>query len=243
MTRSFWDAVNKVIEQSDVIIEVLDARFIDETRNREVEEKVKAAGKKVVIAINKSDLIGRESMDWKKGVYISSTRDWGLGELRRAISSALGEQNKEKVIIGVVGYPNVGKSSVINALTERESALTSPQSGFTKGMQLIKMKKGVYMLDTPGVIPYLEKDRTKHALTSTTDFSKIRNPEMAALELIERFPKEIKKHYGVEGKDEEEILEAIARRLGKLKKGGLTDTISAARTILMDWQRGRIRIL
>ena len=243
MTRSFWDAVNKVIEQSDVIIEVLDARFIDDTRNLEVEEKVKAAGKKVVIAINKSDLISKKSINPGKGVYISSTRDWGLGELRRAIASALGSEKKEKTIIGVVGYPNVGKSSLINALTEKESALTSPQSGFTRGMQLIKMKEGVYLLDTPGVIPYLEKDRKKHALTSTTDFSKIKNPELAALELIEKFPNEIKRHYQVEGKDEDEILEAIARRLGKLKKGGLLDTINTARKILMDWQIGKIRLL
>lgn len=242
MTRSFWDAVNEVIKQSDVIIEVLDARFIDDTRNLEVEEKVKTAGKKVVIAINKSDLISKKSINRGKGVYISSTRDWGLGELRRAISSALGTQKKEKTVIGVVGYPNVGKSSLINALTEKESALTSPQSGFTRGMQLIKMKEGVYLLDTPGVIPYLEKDRKKHALTSTTDFSKIKNPELAALELIEKFPNEIKRYYQVKGEDEDEILEAIARRLGKLKKGGLLDTINTARKILMDWQIGRIRL-
>ena len=242
MTRSFWDAVNLVIETADVIVEVVDARFIEDTRNVELEEKAIAAGKKLVIAINKCDLISKKSMDHSKGVYVSSTREWGLGDLRRAIFATL-DPKRKKTVIGVVGYPNVGKSSVINALTEREAARTSPQSGFTRGMQLIKLKDGLYLLDTPGVIPYMEKDRVKHALTSTTDFSKIKDPEGGALELIVRFPKEIKKYYQVEGKDEDEILEAVAKKMNKLKKGGELDTFNAARTLLMDWQRGKIKLL
>ncbi len=240
MVKSFWDAVNKVIEQADIIVEVLDARYIEGTRNQELEDKAKAAGKKVILAINKSDLISKSAIDRSKGIYISATKEWGMGELRRAMFADI-DKTKEKNIIGVVGYPNVGKSSVINALTGKEAALTSPQSGFTKGRQLIKMKEGLYMLDTPGVLPYMEKDKAKHALISATDFSKIKDPESVALELIESNGEQIKRHYQVKGEDSEEILEEVAKRLGKLKKGGVPDTMNAARTIIMDWQRGNIK--
>ncbi len=237
MTKSFWEAVKKVITESDIIIEILDARFPKETRNEELEDKAKAAGKKVIIALNKADLVSTRPY---KGIYISATQERGMGELRRAIKEAL--PKKDKIVIGIVGYPNVGKSSVLNALSEREAARTSPQSGFTKGMQLVKVQDGLYMLDTPGVIPYMEKDKAKHALTSTTDFSKIKDPEGAALELLEKFGEQIKKYYNIKGENPEEMLLAIAKRMNKLKKGGELDTINTARTILMDWQRGKIRL-
>ncbi|MFH0752008.1 MAG: GTPase [archaeon] len=238
MTKSFWEAVNRVIKESDVIIEVLDARFPEETRNKELEDKAKKLGKKLIIVLNKSDLVKRKNHE---GIYISATREIGIGNLRREIKKNLEE--KERNVIGIVGYPNVGKSSVLNALAEREAARTSPESGFTKGMQLIKVQKGLYLLDTPGVIPYMEKDKAKHALTSTTDFSKIKDPEGAAQDLIDQFGREIKNYYKVKGKDPEEILDAIAKKLNKLKKGGIPDTTNTARTILMDWQRGKIKRL
>ncbi len=234
--------MNEVIEKSDIIVEVLDARFADDTRNKEVEDKVKKSGKPLILALNKADLVSKGFRDKNPGLYVSSKRDLGVTALKREILSKL-DLKKEKNIVGVVGYPNVGKSSVINALTGREAALTSPQSGFTKGMQLVKMKEGLYMLDTPGVIPYLEKDRKKHALTSAIDFSKVKDPENSALDLIDKYPKEIKKSYGVKGETSDEILEAIAVRLNKLKKGGTPDLINTARTIIMDWQRGKIRFL
>lgn len=242
MTKDFWDAVNEVIKKADVIIEVLDARFINDTINLELEDKAKKEGKKIIRAFNKADLASRETKNKYEGIYVSSTNETGLGKLRREIFSGI-DKNKEKTIIGVVGYPNTGKSSLINALTKKEAARTSPQSGFTKGSQLIKMKDKIYMLDTPGVIPYLEKDRVKHALTSTVDFSKIKDPESAALELIEKFTEQIKQYYKVEGNNSDEILEAIAVRVNKLKKGGIPDLVNTARTILMDWQRGKIKLL
>ena len=236
MSKSFWEAVNQVIKEADVIIEVLDARFPEDTRNQELEDKTLSSGKKLIIILNKADLTKNRNYN---GIYVSSTRETGMGELRRALKSVLPE--KEKKIIGVVGYPNVGKSSVLNALTGKESARTSPESGFTKGMQLIKLQKGVYFLDTPGVIPYMEKDKSKHTLTATIDFSKVKDVENVVMDLIEKFPA-IKRHYRAEGENSEDILDAIAKKLNKLKKGGKPDTINTAKTILMDWQRGKIKI-
>ena len=69
---------------------------------------------------------------------------------------ALGEDlgfGEEKFKVGVLGYPNTGKSSIINALKGRASAPTSPVSGYTKGMQWIRASKRMYLLDPPGVFP------------------------------------------------------------------------------------------
>jgi len=151
-------------------------------------------------------------------------------------------KGKEKLIVGVLGYPNVGKSSVINALKGKGSAPVSPESGFTKGERLVKITKKIYLIDTPGVYPYLERDETKYALIAVVDYSKVKDPETAALKLIRLLQGKVEEYYGVEsGKDEMETLENIALKLKRLKKGAVPDTEQTARIILRDWQFGNIR--
>ena len=138
---SFWQHVNDVIEKADIIIEVLDARMISQTRNIEVEHKVKESKKILLYCINKCDLVDPEktkklSHFLKPGVFISSTQKLGTTILKKKILE-LG--HGKPVLVGVVGYPNVGKSSVINALSGRGAARTSSQSGFTRGLQKVKV--------------------------------------------------------------------------------------------------------
>ena len=63
---NFWRIVNDVIQQSDVLLEILDSRVPDMTRNIEVEQKVKYAGKKLILVLNKSDLIGQQIAEKEK---------------------------------------------------------------------------------------------------------------------------------------------------------------------------------
>ncbi|MDD4877754.1 MAG: 50S ribosome-binding GTPase [Candidatus Nanoarchaeia archaeon] len=263
MKRSFWDIVNKVIEQSDVLLEILDARFIDETRNPEIEDKVKKSGKQLIYVFNKCDLADTRVLEKKKKqfhpcVFVSSIKRYGITMLLHEIqkhadkpaklSKFRGAETprefraKEKVIVGVLGYPNTGKSSVINALSGRSAALVSPQSGFTKAMQLIKVTKSIFLLDTPGVYSYMEKDFTKHAMRASLDFTRIRDPETTALFLIEGNKAAVSKQYNIKEGNSEKMLEEVALRLNKLKKGGILDTNQAARALLKDWQRGKINL-
>ena len=100
----------------------------------------------------------------------------------------------------------------------------------------------MYLLDTPGVFPYREKDEGKHVMIAAKTFSNLKDPEDSCLQLIEQFPGQVEKYYGVKhNKDPEVILESIAFRLKKLRKGGLPDTNAAARIVLRDWQQGKIR--
>jgi ribosome biogenesis GTPase A len=140
-----------------------------------------------------------------------------------------------------LGYPNVGKSSLINALSGKGAAKTSSESGYTKGVQKIKVDNKIMLLDTPGVFPNKEKDITKHGKTGAIDYSKIKDPELAALKLIDDEMELIQNHYEVYSEDPEEILEKIAVKYKKLRKKGEADLDVAARMVLKDWQTGKIK--
>lgn len=243
----FWKHVNQVLSQADLILEVLDARFIEESRNPEIEAKIRQQGKQIIYVINKCDLVEVEKLkETIKGmkqhlqpsIFISSTDKFGTTILKKKI---LELSRGKGVTVAVVGYPNVGKSSVINALAGRKAARTSPQSGFTHGVQRIRVGPKIVLLDTPGVFPWKEKDDWKHAVMGAVDYAKVKDPEAIVLKLIEHYQPAITKFYGVAGSEPEEILENVARRLQRLRTGGVPDTEAAARIILKEWQRGTIK--
>ncbi len=238
--KSFWDIVNHVLERSDLILMVLDARFPDQTENKELKDKAK--DKPIIYVLNKSDLAKKEDLlKWKNKhhntVFISAIKHQGTTILLRKIMEVA---KGEKVTVGVVGYPNTGKSSVINALKGRKSAGTSPHAGYTKSKKLIRITEEIYLLDTPGVLPYLEKDPSKLSMIGATDPTKIKDPDLAAFELIKHKRNIICKYYGVKDGSVEEILESIAIKLKKLIKGGIPNIDETARMLLRDWQRGKI---
>jgi len=247
--KSYWKAVNKVIRESDVLLLILDARFVEETRNEEIEQKVKSSGKPLIYVLTKCDLAEKRNMEVLKrtlvpSVFVSAKEHWGSIKLRDRImieaKRAYGD--REDVWVGVLGYPNVGKSSLINLMRGRHSAPTSSLSGHTRGAQFIRADKRIMFVDTPGVIPYMEKDEVKHVFIGTVDYTKAADPDIAAIELMRRFPGKIGSYYGVpEGEDKESALEAIAIRKKVLQKGGIPDMMRMARIIIKDFQRGRIK--
>ncbi len=239
---SYWGHVKRVLQDSDIIIEVLDARLIDQTRNREIEDKVRKSNNKLLFVINKCDLVDLEIVkkaqrELQPAVFISSTDKLGTTILKKKILELSQGKN---VIVGVLGYPNVGKSSLINALSGRKAALTSPHSGFTHGIQKIRVGAKIMLLDTPGVFPYGEKDEVLMAKHGSIDYSKIKNPEVAALELIRDYKDLFMSYYGLQTEDLDEMLEELAFKTNKLLSGGRPDIDAAARMVLKDWQTGKI---
>lgn len=247
MPASFWNVVNRVIRQADILLEVLDARMVEQTRNIEIEDKVKSFGKPLIYVINKCDLAEKKEMEKLKrelvpSVFISATKRLGSTLLlHEIIKQTKFLPQKNKILVGVLGYPNTGKSSVINVLAGRTRAKTSPISGFTKGKQLIKLKDGIYLMDTPGVLPYKESDETKQSLIASKDQTKLKEPDLSVMAIIRQFPGLIENHYGVKiSKDPEKTLKEIAIKFNRLKKGGEPDIDVMARKVLQDWQAGRI---
>jgi len=239
----FWAHVNKVLKEAEIIIEVLDARMIEDTRNQELEQKIERHNKKILFAINKCDLIDQNHAEQikkrlKPSVFISSKDHLGTTLLKKKI---LELSRGKAVIVGVVGYPNVGKSSLINALSGKGAAKTSSESGYTKGMQKIRVDNKIMILDTPGVLPNKEKNEIKHGKTAALSYEKIKDSETVALTLITDQTKKIKKFYDLETDDPEEILEQIAFKFNKLISKGKPNLDAAARKLLKDWQIGNIK--
>jgi len=239
----FWKVANDIIKNSDIILEVLDSRNITNSRNKEIEDKIKFEKKFLVFVVNKCDLVDRrilekETNQLKNSIFVSSTKYHGFKMLKERII-ILGKKLDKVPTVGVVGYPNVGKSSIINALKGKHSAKTSSESGYTKGVQMISTKKFLLM-DTPGVISYREKDENKLGSIGAIDFSKVKDPEEVALELITNNLKLLQRFYKIK-KDDEEFLEELALSKNLLIKGGTPDTKRSARKILQDWQKGNIK--
>lgn len=231
--KKYWRVAYKVIKESDILLEIIDARFIEDTRNKVIERKILSAGKKLIIVINKSDLVSKVKKI-PNSIYISSKIRLGTKRLRDLIFSKAKKNALTKV--GVLGYPNTGKSSVINSLKGGGSARVSPESGFTKGMQYIKLNKRIMLIDTPGVIPFSKRNALKLVLIGSKNFADLKDPESVAEEIIERYKEKIREVYGIKS------LEELAIKYNKLKKGGVPNTKEAARILITDWQRGKLKI-
>jgi ribosome biogenesis GTPase A len=244
--KNFWFIVNNVIGMADIILIVLDARLINETRNIEVENKVKAAKKPIIYVLAKSDLVDRESLakfPLKPAVIMSAKERKGTHVLRERIwiEGKRAYPDKETVTVGVLGYPNVGKSSLINAMSGRHAAPTSSISNYTKKMRKVKSGK-IKFLDTPGVIPYEEKDAIKHASTGTLSINKVKDPDLVVIDLMQKYPGKIEKYYDIEIiEDFEHAIELIAIKRNLLKKGAQPDIERTSKMIIHDWQKGKIR--
>lgn len=240
---SFWRVVDKVIDDSDIVLMVVDARMVEETRNKEIEEKVLQQGKTLITVINKADLVDKELLEPFKQklhpcVFVSSQKFYGMTKLRHMI---LRYAEVTPVHVGVVGYPNTGKSSVINALKGKSSASTSSVSGHTKGKQNIKVDNKIMVIDTPGVIADSD-DKKSVKLQISASINVKTDPDLAAYELMKQYFKPIARYYDIfeVGLDEVELLEEIAKKLNRVKKGGEPDIDTAARIVLQDWNKGKI---
>ena len=253
--KPYPSIAKEVIKISDIVLEILDARFIGDTRNKELENLIIKSGKRLIYVLNKSDLVDINSVkrnveleSMNPFIFISCKNRRGISDLRTLIKIEAKKEKKDysRAQVGVIGYPNTGKSSVINILVGRFAAKTAAEAGFTRGMQKVRMTKGVLIIDTPGVIPEKETGRgqrnsTKHVQISAKMWDKAKDPDIIAFELMKKYP-EIEKFYGFDsGKNFDEFIEALGRKMNYLKRGNLVDTDKTSRKILRDWQEGKIR--
>jgi ribosome biogenesis GTPase A len=253
---AFTKQASEVIKTSDIILEIIDARFIDKTRNLKLEEEAKNAGKKIIYVLNKADLI--EVKDLKMNYDLASLKPYvlfstkskiGRARLREMISIETKKTEFKKARVGVIGYPNTGKSSVINVLSGGKNAGTSSQSGFTRNIQKVRLSKNTIILDTPGVISSGEENSRepqivkKQIETSVKNYEKVRYPDFVVNDLMNEHPGVLDKFYNVNSEgDTDTLLDLLGKKWNFLKKKGVIDKDRTARIILRDWQKGDIKV-
>ncbi|MCG2866087.1 MAG: 50S ribosome-binding GTPase [Vulcanisaeta sp.] len=245
-----WRRVRSVLEMSDLVLEVIDARDPVETRNRRLEDLVNRLGKSLMMVINKADLVPMEVLkEWRRflerdypTVFISARDRLGT---RKLIVNIKRYAPRLPVRVSVVGYPNVGKSTIINYLKGRHVAETSPVPGWTIGEQIVRAKQWLVVIDTPGVVPVEEvKDEALLVIKGAIDPSKLDDPVVPAIKLIMRIksfnPKAFMERYGVDSEDPMELLELVGRRRGLLMRGGKVNIREAAIAVIRDWILGKL---
>lgn len=239
----------KAIKDADVVLFVLDARMPELSRNRDLEGKIKESGKEVILVFNKIDIISREALTKLKkenpsAFFVSGGKNLEMSRLRRKLQIMAKKLPYEKLEIGVVGYPNVGKSSLTNALSRSAKTEVSSKAGTTKGNQWA-VSNQFKIIDSPGVIP-IEDDEVKLGILGAKNPEKLKNPELVATEIIKIFVNsglsKLEKFYEfqAEGADEYEIMLQIGRAKKLLKKGNEVEENRTAMMIIRDWQSGRL---
>lgn len=254
-SKRIWGELYKVIDSSDVIIQVLDARDPMGTRSKSIETYIKKEKpwKHLIFVLNKCDLIPTwVTKRWVAvlsqefptlAFHASLTNSFGKGSLIQLLRQ-FGKlhTDKKQISVGFIGYPNVGKSSVINTLRSKKVCNVAPLAGETKVWQYITLMRRIFLIDCPGVVYPSEDSESDIVLKGVVQVEKIRNPEEHIGAVLERAkPEYIQKTYRIPSwNSAEDFLEKLAFRTGKLLKGGEPDLSTVSKMVLNDWQRGRI---
>src|SRR3989344_458371 len=201
--------------------------------------------------IRKSDIVSEAALEKITASYknynyvvISAKFSNGIYNLIKKIKTIAKAENAK---VAVIGYPNTGKSSLINRISKGGKAPTSLESGFTKGLQLISGRGHLKLFDTPGVVPFSHRDDVKLGLVSGISPSKLKDPDIVAYELIHIFmrdsPSELEKTYGIREKlSPEDFLVELGKKWHMLMRHGIIDEKRAAVKLLSDWHKGIIRL-
>jgi nuclear GTP-binding protein len=176
--------------------------------------------------------------------HASITNSFGKGSLislLRQFSSL--HSDRKQVSVGFIGYPNTGKSSIINTLRNKKVCTVAPIPGETKIWQYITLMKRIYLIDCPGVVPPSSTDTPQDILLrGVVRVENVENPEQYIPALLAKTKTQhIERTYQIKGyKNHIEFLELLARKGGRLLHGGEPDVDGVAKMVLNDFLRGKI---
>lgn len=250
----------EAMELTDVVIEVLDARLPEASSNPMVHELRLYRQRPCLKILNKSDLadpvITRAWLSYfnaqngVKAVALSCKKSGDVAKvpaLANAIAPHRGVPLKNLRMM-VMGIPNVGKSTLINALLNRRAAKVGDEPAVTKNLQRYELSDHMSLIDTPGMLwPKIRypSDGFMLAASHAVGRNAVIDEEVAvflAELLLARYPDLLATRYGcaVEGLDAADIIFAIASKRGYRRKGGEYDFEKAATTLLLDYRNGAL---
>ncbi|KAL1451005.1 hypothetical protein WDU94_003304 [Cyamophila willieti] len=256
-SKRIWNELYKVIDSSDVIVYVLDVRDPQGTRCAHIENflRKEKPHKHLFFILNKVDLVPIwVTQRWVAilskeyptiAFHASMTHPFGKGSiinLFRQFSKLHAE--RKQISVGFIGYPNVGKSSVINALRNKKVCKTAPVPGETKVWQYITLMRRIYLIDCPGVVYDMSNTETdtEKVLRGVVRVENIDDPVQYIDAVLARIRREhLVKTYGIdEWEDTEDFLKKLAIKWGKIKRKGEPIIPVSAKMVLNDWQRGKL---
>jgi ribosome biogenesis GTPase A len=257
-------AIAERVKDIDVVIEVLDARLPGSSANPLLADMT--GHKPTLKILNKQDVADpARTQQWLEHYNaIPGTRALALQATDAAATQALaaachalapgrgGLAKPMRVLI--CGVPNVGKSTLINTLTNKRHAKTGDEAGITKLEQRITLADDFYLYDTPGLLwPRIIVKESGFVLAASGAIGRnAYDEEEVALELLERlrqdYPQLLEARYklqGVAAMKDEEILEAVGRQRGALLGKGRINTQKAAEIVITEFRTavlGRITL-
>lgn len=248
-------AIAERVKESDVVIEVLDARLPGSSANPLLAE---LTGHKPALKIlNKEDLADpARTQQWldhynaAPGTRALALQASALGAAQQLIPAchalAPGRGGLAKPMrVLICGVPNAGKSTLINALTNKKHAKAADEAGVTKAEQRIALADDFYLYDTPGLLwPRIIVPKSGYNLAAAGSVGRnAYDEELVALELLDY----LRQHYapllearfkltGVAAMKDEEVLEAVGRQRGALLGKGRVNTQKAAEIVIGEFR-------
>ncbi|KAH9054871.1 P-loop containing nucleoside triphosphate hydrolase protein [Lactarius vividus] len=265
LRRHYIRALHKVVDEADVVLLVLDARDPAGCRSRLVEEEVRrreGEGKRLVFVLNKIDLVPRENAQaWLKhlrhttptlpfrsaGSHQRTNLSSGTAPALLRLLKAYKPSAAQSMTVGVVGFPNVGKSSLINTLKRAKVCAVAGQAGHTKELQSIQLERGLRIVDSPGVI-FDDDEGIQGQKESSVLLRNVIKPEDVddPISVVEQIlartqAEKLMKIYNLPTFNTAlEFLTMFALSTGRLLRGGTPDILAAARQVLVDWNHHKI---
>lgn len=268
--------ITEDLKMIDVVIELLDARIPISSQNPEIRQII--GNNKKVIVLNKSDLadesdnkkwVSKFQQEGNTVVLTDSNSGRGTQEVVRQVQKIMEEElnryaekgrKGRKIRTMIVGIPNVGKSSFINRIANKNSAKVGNKPGVTKDKQWIRVNENIELLDTPGVLwPKFESEKValNLAFTGTIKEEILDSVEIAYQltkfllnnyreNIIERYSldsnmiDEILKQEQDENENIYEIMQIIGKKRGAIISGGNIDDEKTSKLILDDFKSGKL---
>ncbi len=254
----------ETLAKVDLVVEVVDARLPGASSNPMIDSLRRHRQRPCLKVLNKADLADPQATAaWMRALVDSAAKGDKVRAValtcrkasdvaripRLALELAPHRDNPLKPLrVMVMGIPNVGKSTLINALAKRKVANVGDEPAITKSQQRIDVNDQFVLFDTPGLLwPRIEhpSDGLMLAASHAVGINAYIDEEVANFlgeALAGRYPALLSARYGFDpsGMDGPDLIDAIAKRRGFVLKGGIPDREKAAITLLNDYRSGAL---